>query len=256
MGPRRCKHEIIAKWRQRVAEIGLPRQIPIMVNGHEVSINKNNKTAMKGRFYPRNELKKLLTQEVVEDILNHDCPTYCDQQRGIIEKLDEDSAWADDQPRLASNKNPELSRSWAEQICGTDGSPGAVTIFGLLVLIRRPLLIVGFLGRNVTDQAFEQICDLLVEGPGIFDYWSHYHERARPLSEKAAETFRKQMWSFVPPKISVNVTKITTQSFRRERILPFIEMPQIMGQGGYSRVYKVRMHEDYFVVPAEYKVSS
>ena len=130
------------------------------------------------------------------------------------------------------------------------------SIFGLLVLIRRPLLIVGFLGRNVTDQAFEQICDLLVEGPGIFDYWSHYHERARPLSEKAAETFRKQMWSFVPPKISVNVTKITTQSFRRERILPFIEMPQIMGQGGYSRVYKVRMHEDYFVVPAEYKVSS
>ena len=256
MSPKHCKDETVGKWRQRIADIGLPRELPIMVNGHEVRTRKNNKTAMKGRFYPRNDLKEILTQEVIEDILNHDCPTYCDQQRGIIEKLDEDGPWADEKPRLASNKNPELSRVWAEQICGTDGSSGAVTIFGLLVVIRRPLLIVGFLDRNVTDQGFEQICDHLVDGPGIFDYWRHFHEREKALSEKAAETFRKQMWSFVPPKISVNVTKIITQSFRRERILPFIEMPQLMGRGGYSSVYKVRLHEDYFAVPAEFKVSS
>ncbi|KAF8437331.1 hypothetical protein BGX38DRAFT_1332830 [Terfezia claveryi] len=256
MSARRCKHEIIEKWRKRIAEIGLPRQILIMVNGHEVPTDKNNKTAIKGRFYPRNDLKKLLTLEVVEDILNHDCPTYCDQQRRTIEKLDEDSPWASEQPRHASNKSPELSRRWAEQTCGTDGTPGAVTIFGLLVLIRRPLLIVGFLDKDVTDQGFEQVCDLLVEGPGIFDYWRHYHERAQALSEKAAETFRKQMWSFVPPKIAVNVAKITTQSFRRERILPFIERPQLMGQGGYSSVYKARIHEDYFVVPAEFKADA
>ena len=256
MNPRHCKHEIVAEWRRRVADIGLPRQIPITVNGHEVSTNKNNKTAIKGRFYPRNDLKKLLTQKGIEDILNHDCPTYCDQQRRTIEKLDEDSAWGDEPPRLASNKNPELSRTWAEQICGTDRSSGAVTVFGLLLLIRRPLLIVGFLDRNVTDQGFEQICDHLVDGPGIFDYWRDFHEREMELSEKAAETFRKQMWSFVPPTIPVNVTKITTQSFRRERILPFIEMPKLMGQGGYSSVYKVRIHEDYCVVPDEFKVSS
>lgn len=252
-----CKNAEVRALRQKIIEIGLPKEIQLKANLHAVEdVKQRNKIAMKCRFYPISELRRLLTIQVVESILNHDCPDYCDQQRQYKEKL---SPPFDVLPeRHTNNKTPEQSAQWAEDIVnGFDQLSSLLTIFGLLVTIKRPLLIIGFLKRGVHDGDFPRICELATEETLIREYWENFHAREPTAGNKAATVFRKQMWSFIPPimihESPGRFSRLKILEFKPQRILPIVSY-KFLGKGGYSQVYAVKIHKDYCHPPPEFKV--
>ncbi|KAI5806410.1 kinase-like domain-containing protein [Peziza echinospora] len=170
----RCHDEFVKSIRAQIIKAGMPEVIPsIRRNGK--SLKHTKKTEIRCRFYPRETVQAILTEDVVKKILHHNCPEFCD----IVRRTEIDNS-----PfglKYTRNKSPEQVREWTKHIVhgpGVAQKGPTIMLFALLVMIRRPLFIVGFLEHMVDDEAFEKICPHLDQDPeSIFKYWQKFHDR-------------------------------------------------------------------------------
>jgi hypothetical protein len=187
---------------------------------------------MNQRFYPHDKLKEILTKDRVTQVLNCSCD-HCRQQRQDLRSVDQPSDYIDS---ILDARLP------------------AISLFSLLIFIRAPPFVVGFLDRQVHDQS---ICNL----PGDFlevnigeKYWSYFHRRRREESESLEDEFRNHLFQFAVPTFTSRQYHV----FHEQTILPFIEQLQlgridedgrVVNEGAYGTVYACKIWPAYNALP-------
>ncbi|MCJ1461418.1 hypothetical protein MMC07_000015 [Pseudocyphellaria aurata] len=166
-------------------------------------------------FYPDDQLKRLLTPEQVQKILDCTCTSCCDDRN-------------DHAPRA-----PPSSKRIASK---------AVCLFALLTTIKHPGLIARCLEQGSNDQTF--IHDVTqtpgMSGKGMVrQFWP---KMSKEQAIAVAQQLDNEMYKFAIPKIDSS----TFQEYNARTILPFINEGKI-GGGASSTVYSFEIHNpDYY----------
>lgn len=181
------------------------------------------------RFYPRDKLKKILTRDRVAEVLKCSCD-HCGQQRRDLKLIDPPSKYID------------------------SILDAAISLFALLIFIRAPPFVAGFLVEQVYDQS---ICNV----PGVFlkvnigdQYWSNFHKRRKEESEALEDEFRNHLFHFAIPTF----TSRQYHAFHEQTMLPFVEQRQLgridedgrlVNEGAYGTVYAFKIWPAYNALP-------
>lgn len=192
------------------------------------------------KFYPIDRLRQYLTSEKVEAILTCQC-THCKADFHAIEKTQ--TKPADFVERITGGNE---STNWTKT---------AYTIFGLLIYVRHPVFIIGFLEREVNDsvlasQAIRPSLD------GLDQYLGHYFQglpsnRFAGFVSEVSDIFSK----FAVPHMESGAFTEYGQSV----VLPFIEEKEIgrivddeghlTSEGANGRIFSFKIYDEYHKFP-------
>ena len=160
------------------------------------------------RFFPRSRLLALLdpldgNREKVEKALR----CRCDSCRPYLEAI--------------NNHNDPVNHM--DVILGDErgSSDSLLVIFALLVYIRCPLLVAGFIEAGAKDGwlYYRTMSPDRVAGDLTVSIWKRYYERDRSGCTGMASEFRDAMFQFAVSKLSM----LGYQKFHKDVILPFID---------------------------------
>lgn len=195
----------------------------------ELSINQ--------RFFPRNSILELLTKERVVHILQCGC-----------QQCQEDVTY--------QVTNNERFDEFAGRIVGSEGQEKitantAVSLLALLIYIRRPIFIIGFLLRNggANDNTFEiELVDATLAA--LQDrYWPKYKRLNNRGAASLAAEFSWHINQFAVPHM--NDSPYSTYDERT--IMPFVNETQIghtedgefVNPGSYGKVFAFDIWPEY-----------
>jgi hypothetical protein len=169
-----------------------------------------------------------LTRDRVAQVLNCSCD-HCHQQRRNLRLVNQPSEYIDS---ILDARLPSIS------------------LFALLIFIRAPPLVVGFLDRRVHDQSMCDLPENFRVGNVGETYWSHFHRRRREDSESLEDEFRNHLFQFAV----LTFTSRRYHVFHKQTILPFIEQRQlgktdedgrVVNEGAYGTVYACKIWPAY-----------
>ncbi|KAI5782390.1 kinase-like domain-containing protein [Peziza echinospora] len=199
------------------------------------------------RIYPRAALRRILTADVVTGILGHACPNYCDLCRAVTRRGN----------RRAWHKVARLHHipGWTRKIVGPvdkygeDGPPEtetAISLFAMLVVIHRPLLVVGFLDRGVNDYTFvRSLAESWHYSPKLLDfYWPDLLPHEDDLANTAKTKIEGNIWGFAVPRIAVDGLVVPATRFLHQRLLPLM-LGRRLGRGSTADVYEATILAGY-----------
>lgn len=171
------------------------------------------------KFFPTQSLKEILTLELVRQILNH----HLVQPNGCREC----------KSHLKNRPAVEPGGKDAERIIRTDSS---LNLFALLVFLRYPLLVGCFLstyedGRVPSPRFFTQY-DLADRS------FNHLPQRQM---QNLIEEFEDSKWQFSAPDFD---NEGTFQIHPERTIMPYLQ-EDLIDEGAYGKVYKVKVHPGY-----------
>lgn len=191
-----------------------------------------SKVPVNQRFYPRDKLKKILTRDRVAEVLKCSCD-HCEQQRQDLKLIDQPSKYIDSI---------------------LDASLPAISLFALLIFIRAPPFVVGFLDRQVYDQSICNVPEFFLEVNIGEKYWSNFQRRRREMSESLEDEFRNHLFQFAIPTFTSRQYHV----FHEQTLLPFVGQRQLgiidddgrlVNEGAYGTVYAFKIWPAYNGLP-------
>ena len=192
--------------------------------------------ALRRRFFPRSALRALLDASSVEDALK----CRCDKCRPYHRHINENVELIDHIDSIIGKNAPEGQSSTG--------------LFSLLVYIRCPLMITGFLEFRLTDSWLDS---RTTTPDHIFrelatSVWKKFNAQDSSGCRYAANEFRDAVFQFSVPRF----TESMYQKFHRDVILPFLneslvgsckddEEDAITSDGAYGIVYSFEILDEY-----------
>ena len=198
----------------------------------ELSINQ--------RFFPRNRIQQLLTEDRVLRILQCHCP-QCQK---------------DAQYQVTN----EGFHEYASRIVGSEGqerNPAntAVSLLALLIYIGRPHFIIGFLLRDggANDNTFETAFNG-VTIPALQDrYWPRYKRLNVNGASSLAAEFKWHMNQFAVPHMNDSGYSVyderTIMPFVNETPIGHTEDGEFINPGAYGKVFAFEIWPEYNKFP-------
>lgn len=186
-------------------------------------------------FFPLDRLRTYLTKERVKEILDCSCPTCTDDCRAI-----------------GNHIKPPNSLL---RIVGQSGDPEdtrktAYSLFSLLIYVRHPILIIGFLDDGMNDYSLELY-------PKLFDERNlkRYTQGFATDNHNVFEQFTHDFGSHMPQFAVRHMDDGNFSRYPLGTILPFIEEREIGKQknnegewtniGANGSVYAFKIHPEY-----------
>lgn len=192
------------------------------------------------RFYPRDRLKRILTRDRIITVLTCSCD-QCEGQRRYLSQQQQRGLRLIDQ-----------SSDYIDSIL--NARPPAISLFALLIFIRAPPFVVGFIDRRVHDQWISDLQAIFLQDKIGENYWSDFHRRNIRDSKSLERDFRDNFFQFAVPTFTSRQYHI----FHERTILPFVEQIQlgrrdedgrVVNEGAYGTVYACKIWPAYNNLP-------
>ena len=192
-------------------------------------------------FYPKSALSQVLTEQRIRQILQCECGR-CLNHRKLLGKLGKPI----DYFRAIIGTKNVLSQA-----------TNAISLFGLLIHIKYPMFIIGFLESGQTDEHLEngaviqsdesrdQFCEQICR-----TFWKKYYNDDKEGCLAVAHTFRENMYHFAVPRMHGPEYR----TYHEETILPFVnerpvgkinENGEVENEGAYGTVYSFEIPDEY-----------
>lgn len=186
------------------------------------------------RFFPQTQLRRLLTECIIQDVLRCSCSSCKSRAEAALES------------DVVESSRKILSCT--------------ILTFALLVKIKCPQFIFSFIHRGFHD---DQLLDML-QYPSIAHipatFWPIYHRRYPAESNKLAKSFNSRRHRFAVPLMGDGLYTIYNES----TILPFVnEKPvgtknkdgEIVQEGACGRIFSFEIVKEYQNIPVCIKLS-